>query len=198
MSTLPDLGPNTSGPVFPKGWDRVELNGSVLPGLCRITKGGITYRLDKKQASGKKGSKTTNKGPEVQEIEVECVVWTNAQRDELVRQTKELRRIIGTKPDKAVFPFAAPAVADLDVKNVMVKHISPLLDHEKGRKRTFLLQHWEKPKDTGGTPTKPTDAAGQIANARRQVAEVKNPRPRTQSFIASPTGAKPPEQDKGR
>lgn len=91
---LPPLIRGGARDAEPKGWDRASINGEVLPGHAKVTKGGEEYRLDKKDALGIKGSKPSNAGPSVQEVELEITVWTDAQVERLTAIVAELRRVI--------------------------------------------------------------------------------------------------------
>jgi hypothetical protein len=203
--TLPSL-PGGSGPLEPKGWDRIVINGEVLPGHSKVTKGGVEYRLDKKDSFNVKGSKPSNAGPSVQEVEFETTVWTDGQLTRLTQIVTEIRRIVdaryevdpSARQQPAVFDFDAPAVRHLGVSKVMIKTISPLLDatEPKGAKKIqFVVAHWDRPRPSGGTPKAPPPTRT-VRNVRREIGEAETPLPSSQGWIAGPTGTQPPTKER--
>jgi hypothetical protein len=70
---------NGSGPTFSANpWDLVILNGKGIPGICKIH-GLPTLAVDKKKPQGVDGIVVTVTGYQPGPIEIETVLWTQAQ-----------------------------------------------------------------------------------------------------------------------
>ncbi len=194
---LPPLHPTggAAGQIKPdpNSWDAVVLAGELLPGHCKVSGGGIKFKLDPKPAHGKSGGKPTLAGLEVETITVTCLVWTDPQLTELERITAGILNDAGQDPTTAAFKFDAPQVRALGIKLVMIEQVSALLDGpERGTKqRTFTLRHFLPPGDASavGTPTKGKKSTrGKNEVEKAADAKKQNPLPTDQKGRTGPTG----------
>lgn len=187
MSSFPPLGPATdtalSQPLSLPGWDAVKLGGNTLPGKCRVSRGSLVLKIDRKKKPGVHGGNPTLQGINPQEFEIEVTVWTNDQLDALLDVCKQIL----PQPNQTT---QLPLVLD----NAAIKHLGVIkvlvlgcgiLEHAGVgmRKLAIHLQHWlpsTGKKSVTSTPTR----AQRVKNDRDRAAPTQNPLPtdQTQNF----------------
>lgn len=89
---------NGSGPTFMSNpWDIVFLGGNPIPGVCKVH-GTPTLAFDKKKHGGSDGAIITVNGYIPGPIDIDIVLWTQAQWDFMVA----LAPTLWTKPSKKI------------------------------------------------------------------------------------------------
>ena len=154
MASYPPLGARTGGslgPLFGSGWDRAQLGPYMLPGHCRVTKGGVRLKVDQKAKAAAHGANKTYHGLDPMEFELEVMVWTDDQLAELLRVaravlptskdppppvsqkvTKKTTEVVGSAAESETQSVAPPTRTVLTTTTVKVSPDWPkhyLLDH---------------------------------------------------------------------
>lgn len=65
----------------PEVWERVELAGLPLPGICRVTGDGMRLKIDAKKAAGRHGANVAFLGQDAVSFTIEVKMWTQAHLD---------------------------------------------------------------------------------------------------------------------
>jgi hypothetical protein len=181
---FPPLGPakGSSGAVAPRGWNRCTLNGKVIPGFCRITRGNIRLKVDPKKKSGANGANPTFHGIDPQAIELEITTTSDEDREALVGIIGPL--VPQANRDPAPVSIDAPSLRLIGISSVQVIGVGALLPVEgqpmKARMVIDML-HWLPPNKKVATKT-PTGAP------------VRKPKNERTGHPATPT---PPTQQPG-
>src|SRR4051812_9284556 len=131
MSLFPPLGPATGfRGIFPKGWDRLVLNGRVCPALATITRGGIKLKEDKKDKAGADGTRPTYHGIEPQALGVELMCYSDADREELA----VILGAIAPRADREPKPISIdlPSIRHLGIAMVVVTEVGPFIPVQPG------------------------------------------------------------------
>lgn len=106
-------------------WDIVTLGGQTLPGVCRVS-GLPMLAFDKKKAAGVDGATITVNGYLPGPIEIDVLIWTEAQYVAM----KEVAPLIWRKPNKATtakrlaLSIVHPALTLWGITDVVVLGVS--------------------------------------------------------------------------
>lgn len=187
---LPPVAPRngTLAPLTRKGWDRGILDGQVLPGKTRVTRGGVELKKDAKPRAGADGGRHTYHGIAPGELEIEVTTTTDEQLAGLMRIVAPLLPQPKAKSQPKVVAFQHAQIDHLGAINVTVRGVSeikvPGIGPERGlaikldRSMPPVAGKTKSPKNTGGA--KP----GLVQQSRQASA---NPPPTEQPGICGPT-----------
>lgn len=147
-------------------WDKVELGGRPLPGLCKLTGGGVEHIIDKQGARGQQGARTSIDGTKLAEFEIEITIWTEEQWNEF----QSIITALKGKPGKGLpepQPIKHPSPNAYGIDKVSVIYIGFPEDGKIENTKTIKLKclQWvKKPKATG--TIKPKNATSTLPRTR--------------------------------
>lgn len=184
---FPPLGPaKMAGGLKPTGWDRCVLGGQVLPAYCSITHGGIKLKQDKKPKAGADGCRPTYHGIDPQPLQLECLTYSDDDRESLIGIIAPLIPI----PDRTPQPvsFGHPSVRHLFITTVQIVGVGALIPVGPGvAKMTIDLEHWLPPKSPKKSATAtPTRASRNVRKEAAAKASPPNPPPTQQPDLWGP------------
>lgn len=141
-SMFPPLGPATSvQAIDPQGWDRCTLAGNVIPGFCRIVRGSVRLKIQRKRAKGSDGENPTFCGMDPQPIELEIMTFSDNDREELSGVVGRFIPIPGKAPDPVSIDH--PSLRMLGISLVIFTGMSALMNVGPMRARmTIEMLHW--------------------------------------------------------
>jgi hypothetical protein len=109
----------------PGAWDRITIAGKKLPGLA-IVNADSQFKVDPKKSPGKSGATPTFHGRRPADIDIQVIIWTEDQLDEL---TEQLVVLWPAEPDrKKPQPVDVyhPSLALLGIKSMYLTQVSGL------------------------------------------------------------------------
>lgn len=150
MSVLPPLAPKggSDGPLIGKGWNKLKLGSTEMPGLWKVTGGHIKLARSKGKKAGADGGNPVFHGYDPQPFEFEGMQWTDAQREDLVT------KLANVLPQPGSSQYKDPVSAD----HPSLKHYGfPIFVHVLGAsmlevigpcqtKLKIFSHHWMQPK----------------------------------------------------
>lgn len=108
----------------PNPWDVIYLEGEPAPGRARIHGGGIGRKIDRKGGAGSDSLSLTDKGLDPKDVEIELLLWTDAQ---LREWDKLLPRIMPVRLSKKdIISVFYPALNQIGFNRAYVEHIDAL------------------------------------------------------------------------
>lgn len=186
---FPPLGPanGSGGALNPKGWDRCTLGGQVVPGFCRITKGGIELKADKKPKAGADGANPTFHGIDPQGVDLEITTYSDEDRESLIAVVGPLIPQPGSKPKPVSIDH--PSLRPIFITAVQITGASALIyEGPMKAKMTLRMLHWLPTTNASATGTPKGAPQRKPPNNRKGA----NPAPTAQPGVANPpAGLKP-------
>lgn len=156
MTTIAVINPADS----PEQYDRALLAGNTpTPGVVKIEGANRAVEWEKKKAKGSSGATVTAQGREPAEPTMKVFLWRDhdAQINHFdLWYSTVLPLLKGALEGKTAIDIYHPALADNDIKSVVVQEIGQLLpEDETGLYSVSVkLLEYSPPKKSGGTPGK--------------------------------------------
>lgn len=152
----------------PEQWDTVFMMGIPTPGVARVKSAKRRYKWDAKETKGRSGATCTFQGEPLADIDVEVDLWTEEQ---IVIEWPVFLQVImrsTTSPVPAAMAVEHPALAMLEIRDVVVTDIRPLEHEGGGLWRTgFSLLEYRVAVPAGGTPVVSLGGFASVTKAQR-------------------------------
>jgi hypothetical protein len=118
-------------------WDQITIAGTTLPGHALVTGDGIGRKIDVKSGPGRDGAKIRDRGYEPARFDIECIVWTEEQFNELlpiIEQLQPKRRGGERNP----VDVSHPSLSILGIRSMYIEKVG--LPQVKGAKLHIPLK----------------------------------------------------------
>jgi hypothetical protein len=146
----------------PQAWDVIIVAGVRSPGVCELSGFKRDYEWDIKKGKGAFGATTTFVGRTPAKGSVKIHLWLPSHFVEWDK-FRALLKYDPTKTKVSAVDIYHPALADVDIKSVVVESIGSI-EHEKGQLYSVtigLLEYFPPPKASAvSTPQSSKSGAG--------------------------------------